>query len=97
MVPAVEIPTAMNGNNVTKEQAKKMHAALMPALRHINRLMERLNARGFLPNDRLYQASFKVQAAMSELVMTLHYLTCDGVGEPARHTTMQAMNGKSAN
>jgi hypothetical protein len=34
--------------------------------------------------DRLYRAAFTAQAAMSELVMVLHYLTCDGVGEPAR-------------
>jgi hypothetical protein len=67
-------------------QAKKMHAALVPTLRYVNRLMERLNVRDFLPDDRLYRAAFKAQAAMSELVMVLvlHYLTCDGVGEPGR-------------
>jgi hypothetical protein len=28
--------TAMNSNNLTKEQAKKMHAALLPTLRYLN-------------------------------------------------------------
>jgi hypothetical protein len=26
----------------------------------------------------------KAQAALGELAMVLHYLTCDGVGEPGR-------------
>lgn len=74
----------MNSHNLSKAQAKKMHAALLPALRYLNRLADRLNARSFPPDDRLYWAVFKAQAAMSELVMTLHYLECDGVGEPGR-------------
>jgi hypothetical protein len=61
-----------------------MHAALVPTLRYLNRLCERLNARSFSPEDRLYRAAFKAQTAIMELVMVLHYLTCDGVGEPSR-------------
>ena len=49
-------------------QAKKIHAALVPTLRYLNRLVERLNARSFSPDDRLYREAFKVQAATSELV-----------------------------
>jgi hypothetical protein len=64
-----------------------MHAALVPTLRYLNRLYERLNARRFPPDDRMYRATFKAQAAMMELVMVLHYLECDGVGEPARKST----------
>jgi hypothetical protein len=74
----------MNSNQITKAQANKMHTALAPTLRYLNRLYERLNARSFPPEDRLYRAAIKAQAAMSELVMVLHYLTCNGVGEPAR-------------
>jgi hypothetical protein len=74
----------MNSNNLTKEQAKKMHAAMVPTLRYLNRLCARLNERRFPPEDRLYRAAGKTQAAMMELVMVLHYLTCDGVGEPGR-------------
>jgi hypothetical protein len=39
-----------------------MHAALVPTLRYLNRLTERLNARSFRPDDRLYRAAFKAQA-----------------------------------
>jgi hypothetical protein len=46
--------------------------------------VRRLDAKSFPPTDRLYVAAFKARAAMSELVMTLHYLTCAGVGGPAR-------------
>jgi hypothetical protein len=74
----------MNSNNLSRAQAKTMHAALVPTVRYLNRLTERLNARRFPPDDRLYRAAFKAQAAMCELVMVLHYLTCDGVGEPGR-------------
>jgi hypothetical protein len=59
-------------------------AALVPTLRYLNRLNERFNARRFPPDDRLCRVAFKAQAVMSELVMTLHYLTWDGVGEPGR-------------
>ena len=75
----------MNSNDLSKAQAKQMHAALVPTQRYLNRLYERLNARGFSPDDRLYRATVKAQAALGELVMVLHYLGCDGVGEPRRN------------
>jgi hypothetical protein len=75
----------MTTNQLTKEQAKKMHAALLPTLRYVNRLCERLNVRQFPPTDRLYRAAGKAHDAMIQRVTTLHYLTCDGgVGEPSR-------------
>jgi hypothetical protein len=74
----------MSSNQLSREQARKMHAALVPTLRYLNRLYERLNANRFPPDDRLYRAAFKAQTAMMELVMVLHYVTRDGVGEPAR-------------
>jgi hypothetical protein len=86
----------MNSNDISKAQAKKMHEALVPPLRYLNRLNERLNARRFSPEDRLYRAAFKAQTALSELVMVLHYLTCDGVGEPARSTTTQTTETDAA-
>jgi hypothetical protein len=45
----------MNSNNLSKAQAKRMHAAIVPTLRYLNRLYERLNARTFAPDDRLYR------------------------------------------
>jgi hypothetical protein len=74
MVPAVGITTAMNSYDVSKAQAKQMHAALAPTLRYLNRLAERLNARSF-PPDRLYRAAFRAEDAMGEVVIVLHYLT----------------------
>jgi hypothetical protein len=70
-VPAVEITKAMNSNHISKAQARHVHAALAPTLCYLSRLYERLNARGFPPQDRLYRAASKAQAAMSELVMVL--------------------------
>jgi hypothetical protein len=74
----------MTSNQLTKAQAKQMHAALLPTLCYLNRLCERLNEQRFLPDDRLYRAAGKAQDAMMQLVTTLHSLTCDGVGEPTR-------------
>jgi hypothetical protein len=62
----------MNSNDLSKVQAKKMHTALVPALRYRTRLAERLDARSFSPDDRLYRAAFKAQTAIGELVMVLH-------------------------
>ena len=70
----------MNSNDLTQTQAKKMHAALAPTLTYLSRLTRRLNDKSFPPNDPLYRAAFKAHGAMSELVMTLHYLTCSGTG-----------------
>jgi hypothetical protein len=86
----------MNSNSLSKAQARQMHAALAPTLRYLNRLNERLNARSFSPDDRLYRAAGKAQAAMSELVMVLHCLTCDGVGEPARSAAAQTTETAAA-
>jgi hypothetical protein len=51
VVSAVE-SHGMNSNNLTKAQAKKMHAALLPTLRYLNRLHEQLDARGPLTPPR---------------------------------------------
>jgi len=67
-----------------------------PTLGYLSRLVQRLDARSFPADDRLYVAALKAQAAMSELVMTLHYMTCDGVGGPARATTTRTTQGDSA-
>jgi hypothetical protein len=39
--------------------------------------VKRLDAKTFPVDDSLYRAALKAQAAMSEVVMTLHYLTCE--------------------
>jgi hypothetical protein len=73
----------MNSNQLLKEQGRTMHAALVPTLRYLNRLNERLNANRCPPDDRLYRAARKAQTVMSELVMVLHNLSRDGVGNRA--------------
>jgi hypothetical protein len=73
-----------------------MHGELVRTLRYLNWLYERLKARRFPPNDRLNRATVKAQTAMGELAMVLHYLTCDGVGEPARSTSTQPIESDSA-
>ena len=83
----------MRSTDLSKQQAQKVHAALAPTLGYLSRLVQRLDARRFSADDRLYVAALKAKSAMSELVMTLHYLTCDGVTGPARATTTAATQG----
>jgi len=74
----------MNSTDLTKAQAAKVHAAMASTVGYLSRLVRRLDAQNFPPDDRLYVAAHKAQAAMSELVMCLHYFGCSGVGGPAR-------------
>jgi len=90
----------MRSSDLTKAQAAKMHAATAPTLgylsRLVHRLVHRLDARSFPADDRLYVAALKAKAAMGELVMTLHYVTCDGVTGPTRATTTPATGEDAA-
>ena len=72
----------MKSTDLSKQQAQKMHSALAPTLGYLSRLVLRLEAKTFPADDRMYVAALKAQAAMGELVMTLHYLTCSGVSVP---------------
>lgn len=74
----------MDRDSLTKDQAKKINAAVQPSLAYLFRLRERMTKTGFPPADPLFQLIENAYDAMQRLFVALHYLSCDGVGRPAR-------------
>jgi len=62
-----------------------MFAALQRATGYLSRLKRRMEVTGFPPDDPLYVTTLKAHRAMQDLLMELHYLSCEsGVGrQPA--------------
>jgi len=67
----------MNCSELTYEQAEKIKATLNPTLDYLNRLRRRMDKRGFPPSDPLLRAVIEAVDAMHELMVDLHYLSCD--------------------
>ena len=73
----------MNRDDVTKAQAKRIHAALWPSANYLARLRRRMEQRRFPHNDPLYVRVCATNEELNRLMMDLHYLSCDGVGRSA--------------
>jgi hypothetical protein len=74
----------MTRDDVTKAQAKQIREALYRPTNYLVRLRRRMELRGFPPNDPLYVLVSKAFDALQHLGMHVHYMTCDGVGDPPR-------------
>lgn len=74
----------MNGSDLTKQQAEQLLARLWPMLRYIKALRDRMERRSFPKDDKLSRLVARIHDDMHELSVSLHYLTCDGVGRPSR-------------
>jgi hypothetical protein len=74
----------VDSNGLKRWQAKRIGAALHPALGYLSRLQRRMEQRGFPPQDQLYQLVTRAFEALHHLCIELHYRSCDGgVGRPA--------------
>ena len=73
----------MNRADIKKWQAKKISDALYPATNYLIRLRTRMEKRGFPPDDPLYLEVCAAYEATYRLGMSMHYLSCDGVGRPS--------------
>ena len=69
---------------VTKDQAKTINKALFPQLNYLYRLRERMQKIGFPHDDKLYLMVCTAYDAVLRLHGEIHYLSCDGVGEPKK-------------
>ena len=74
----------MDRSNVKKSQAKAISQALFPKINYLFRLRKRMEEVGFPPNDKLYLLVCKAYDAMRQLSVEVHYLSCDGVGNPTK-------------
>jgi hypothetical protein len=75
----------MERDDITAEQARQLHERLYGSLNFLTRLKERMERRGFIPDDPLFLLVADAQDAVFHLRMNLHYLSCrSGVGLPPR-------------
>ena len=73
----------MNSRSLKRWQTSKIQEPLSPALGYLTRLKRRMELTGFPPDDTLYVAAVQAQRAMQDLLVELHYLSCEnGVGRP---------------
>jgi hypothetical protein len=73
----------MSRSDIKKWQAKRISQALFPATNYLIRLRRRMEQRGFPPHDPLYREVCAAYDAIHRLGMSMHYLSCDGVGRPS--------------
>jgi hypothetical protein len=76
----------MTRKDVTKEQATKLSKALYPATNYLSRLRRRMVQRQFPPKDPLFLLVDAAYEVILRLGHHVHYLSCDGVGEPRRQS-----------
>ncbi len=62
----------MNQDDVTAEHARRISVWLIPMLRLLNRLRERMSARGFPSDDPLFEAVVRSAEAVRQLRAKLH-------------------------
>ena len=64
--------------NSPERQAAALNERLVPKLRYLVLLRERMDKVGFVSTDRLFQQVRDAEFAMGDWCMALHYLSCDG-------------------
>jgi hypothetical protein len=75
----------MDSEELTTEQAAKMHKSLFRLANYLSRVVKRMERRGFPPDDPLFKSARRAYDAVCSFCMDLHYLSCKtGVGRPAR-------------
>lgn len=67
---------------ITREQAAAVRDRLQPTIGYVVRLRERMGKVGFVPGDRLYDRVRAAQDALRDLLMELHYLSCEAGRAP---------------
>ena len=74
----------MDRESIKKSHAKTISTALFPHMNYLFRLRERMEKVGFPPNDKLYLLVCNAYDTMHRLSVEIHYLSCDGVGNPPK-------------
>jgi hypothetical protein len=66
----------MRSADITTEQSQRLMKQIATHLRYLNRIVERMNRRGFSPTDELYQSAKRSRAALQDLHVAAHYAGC---------------------
>lgn len=67
----------MDSHDVTTAQCERIIEELRPSVWYLHRLQKRMERRGFPGSDKLYRKVLDAQAKLGELIVELHYLSCD--------------------
>jgi hypothetical protein len=70
----------MDSDDLTYKQARELHRALFAPGNYLFRLRERMIARGFPPDDLLFQDVQRAYEAVVRLANRAHSLSCPGMG-----------------
>jgi hypothetical protein len=71
----------MTSSDLTPAQARQLQDLVARRLRFLNKLVARMNALGFPPDDSLMRCAVKARNAMQDLHMGCHYASVkQGVG-----------------
>lgn len=63
----------MDLSDLTPEQAARIGERIVPMLRYLSRLTDRMQQRGWSGNDPLYVRAWEARDALHELRVRLHY------------------------
>lgn len=68
----------MDSSQLTPRQARELHRRLTEMLGFLNRLLRRMEQRGFPQRDPLYLASVDARDKLHDLCVKVHLLSCEG-------------------
>ena len=75
----------MTSDDITKSQANEIFKALFKGTNYLVRLKNRMEAKGFPRDDKLYVLVCNAYEAALRLGHEVHHMSCDGSnGRPAR-------------
>lgn len=74
----------MDSQSLKAWQTRRIHRSLRPNLRYLYRLRTRMEKIGFHPSDPLFKLVNQAYDSVHALFIQLHYLSCEGVGEPSK-------------
>jgi hypothetical protein len=79
---------SVDSRAIQPRTADELRQRIRPSLAFLGRLRQRMEHRGFPPDDELYCSVAKAYLAMQELHVRLHYQSCEhGVGKSAAEMT----------
>lgn len=68
----------MDSSQLTPRQARELHGRLSAMLGFLNRLLRRMEQRGFPQADPLYLAAVDARDRLHDLCVKTHLLSCEG-------------------
>jgi hypothetical protein len=72
----------MNADDIDHDHANRLHVALFPGLNFLVRLLHRMEAKGFPPDDPLFKLVSAAYDWSHRLYMDLHYRSCSEAHQP---------------